>query len=138
MRCRGHLFLCLRHLAIHRKTHRSTGVLGLATRGAVFWCTGRRSSHDNATHSLPQHYWFRWLYTRQRCICLTRLPSRDLFFYEKPEGRARPWFASIIFTKRLSSSLSAFRFLEQASRSAALVGRPLAGAVLLYRNQAHA
>ena len=30
----------IRHLAIHRKTHRSTGVLGLATRGAVLWCTG--------------------------------------------------------------------------------------------------
>ena len=69
-----------------------------------------RLSHDYAAHSLPQHYWFRWRYTRQRCISLTRLPSRDLFFYEKPEGRARPWFASIIFRKRLSSSLSAFRF----------------------------
>ena len=56
-----------------------------------------RLSHDNAAHSLPQHYWFRWRYTRQRCISLTRLPSRDLFFYEKPEGRARPWCASTIF-----------------------------------------
>ena len=40
LRYQGHLFLSLRRLRAILKKHRSTGVLGLATRGAVLWCTG--------------------------------------------------------------------------------------------------